>query len=300
MNTVCVLMSTYNGEKYLEDQIKSVLTQDGVNVHLVVRDDGSHDRTLDILRKYKDIDIIQGTNVGPCRSFLELIRTAPDADYYAFCDQDDIWDEDKLKIAIEQIGLHDGHIPVMYYSNLEVVDEQLKFYRLSHDHNLEGANKYAALMESMPTGCTIVFNKYAEQIMRNRIPDNCTMHDTWIYMVCKMLGEVIYDDHAHIKYRQHGNNVIGTSLKKNSINRYIDKFLRIFNRKLQPVYTNALNFYNQYHDLLSEEDKGKIMLIINYKKGLADRFKLLFSKELVASSNARNFRNRLRIILGIL
>ena len=110
MERVIVLMSTYNGEKYLRNQIESLLRQVDVEIEILVRDDGSKDGTLGILEEYKNsreysgkLSYYVGPNVGPAKSFLDLIKHAPEAEYYALCDQDDTWLPDKLKIAVEAI-----------------------------------------------------------------------------------------------------------------------------------------------------------------------------------------------------
>lgn len=105
MNTksVQVVMSTYNGEKYLKEQIDSILSQEGVDVRLYIRDDGSSDRTTDILASYqehKNVKIEKGNNLGFAKSFLTALDECDEADYYAFSDQDDVWEKDKLSTAI--------------------------------------------------------------------------------------------------------------------------------------------------------------------------------------------------------
>ena len=104
---VSVLMSTYNGEKYIREQIESILNQKKVKVHLLIRDDGSQDSTIEIVKeyanKYPNVSVYAGKNIGIGNSFMELLRNAPEADYYAFADQDDVWLDGKLERAIELI-----------------------------------------------------------------------------------------------------------------------------------------------------------------------------------------------------
>ena len=108
---VLVLMSTYNGEQYLQQQIDSIITQKNVDVELLVRDDGSTDKTIDILKDYQQKGLLSyyaGENLKPQLSFLHLLRHAPECKYYAFADQDDVWLEDKLSSGIEAICSHDS------------------------------------------------------------------------------------------------------------------------------------------------------------------------------------------------
>ena len=302
MFNVTVLLSTYNGERYLREQIDSVLRQKNVNVSILARDDGSRDGTVGILREYeskfKNFMYYKNKNLGPARSFLDLICNAPDSEYYAFCDQDDVWDDDKLYHAVEKLSKFSNSSPNLYYSNLRIVDQNLKFYRLSHDRLLYNENKYSALTENLCTGCTAVFNKKAQQMIKENIPEYCTMHDTWIYMLCKLLGNTIYDKNAYISYRQHENNVVGAYLKKDRFALYKERFFRLFKRNLQPRYINAVNFEKAFGKYMSLEDKEKISEIIEYKDNLRKRWKLFFDKDISASTIYGNIRFRLHVIWG--
>jgi rhamnosyltransferase len=303
MKKICVLLSTYNGEKFLAAQVDSLLCQKGVEIIVLVRDDGSKDDTVSILESYakkeERFSFYNGQNIGPAQSFFDLIKNSPDADYYAFCDQDDVWDEDKLERAIEFLEKEDNTKPNLYYSNLRIVDQKLNFYRLSHSTPLVQESKYSALTENMATGCTVVFNDIAANIARRAMPEYCSMHDTWMYLICKFFGKVVYDFTAHISYRQHGNNVVGTYLEKKTLKLYVARIKRLFNRKLQPRYNNAINFCNAFSDVLSEADLIKVKKIVDYKDSLKNRLKLLFDREIYASSKSRDLRYRVLIIFGI-
>src|SRR5574344_1284030 len=106
MDKVNVLLSSYNGEKYIKTLLDSVLSQENVDVDLLVRDDASSDTTIDILQSYqakKQLNLLQGENMGPARSFLFLLQHSHDANYYAFADEDDFWEKEKLSVAIEKL-----------------------------------------------------------------------------------------------------------------------------------------------------------------------------------------------------
>ena len=302
MNTVVILLSTYNGEKYLKEQIDSLLNQKGVDIKILARDDGSKDSTVSILSEYERLNAnfsyYQGTNCGPAKSFLHLITHADSADYYAFCDQDDVWDEDKLLSAINRLNKLNSKKPNLYYSNLRIVDEHLNFYRLSHSWNFHNDNKYSALTENLCTGCTAVFNRKAKELIAQRLPDYCTMHDTWIYMICMLMGNTIYDKDAHISYRQHSSNVVGTYLKKRRTKVMFEKVKRLFNKELQPRYLNAINFYECFNDVMDSECKSKVLEIVNYKNSFKDRMKLFFDNDIKATTGYGNLRFRLHILWG--
>lgn len=302
MSSVIVLLSTYNGEKYLKEQIDSILRQKDVDVSILVRDDGSSDGTIKILEEYNkqfgNFSYYQGVNCGPAKSFLDLLKTADEADYYAFSDQDDLWDDDKLSCAVRILKHMDDSKPLLYYSNLRVVDENLQFYRNAHSTKLYNPNKYSALTENLSGGCTAVMNYKTKRLITDRMPDYCTMHDTWIYTVCKILGDTVYDETPHMSYRQHGNNVVGTHLKKNRIKTIKEKIQRLFNRGLQPRYVTAINLYKCFGDIMDNEDREKVLKIINYKRSLKDRMNLFFDKDIRATTRYGNLRFRLHILWG--
>lgn len=302
MVSITVLLSTYNGERYMREQIDSVLNQTGVDVQILARDDGSSDKTMEILEEYAknhtNFRYYSNKNLGPAKSFLDLVCHAPETEYYAFCDQDDYWDSDKLKVAVEMLQALPKDKPNLYYSNLRIVDENLTFFRNSHDTQLFNSNKYSALTENLCTGCTAVFNQTAKNMLSTHLPGDCTMHDTWIYILCKLLGNVVYDFEPHISYRQHGNNVVGANLKKSSLSIYKDRIRRIFKKDLQPRYLNAKNFYACFGDYLTQEDQQAVLKIVNYKNSFRDRMRLLFDKDLTASSFYGNLRFKLHVLWG--
>lgn len=307
MKKVCVLLSTYNGEKYLQEQLDSLYNQDGIELTILVRDDGSSDNTIKLLKenaaKHSNMKWYTGENLRPAKSFMDLINksASQDADYYAFCDQDDRWDEDKLKCAVEMMDKYDNDVPNMYYSNLRIVDKNLNFYRLSYSSPADRKqnSKYSCILENMATGCTIVFNRKASELITANPPKDCSMHDCWVFMVCTFFGNVIFDMNAHIDYRQHEDNVVGTYLKKKSVGIAIRRFKRLFNRELQPRYNNAVNFYECFGNMLDGESKDKVLEIVNYKKSFSDKLKLINDKDLYGTSLSRNFRLKVLILLEI-
>jgi glycosyltransferase involved in cell wall biosynthesis len=209
---VAVLMSTYNGARHLEAQLDSLRAQEDIQVRVHVRDDGSTDGTIAVLNSYAAgwpnlAPPTQGPNLGPAASFLELLVTAPDeVDYYAFCDQDDVWLPDKLARAVEALSADAG--PALYCSNVTCVDDNLAVLgtpRENGDPRLQHL-----LFENIAYGCTTVMNRAARQAIATRPPERgVIMHDWWCALVVAALGEVRYDPGSHILYRQHGGNTIG-------------------------------------------------------------------------------------------
>lgn len=206
---VQVLMSTYNGERFLREQIDSVLNQSWKNLDILIRDDGSKDQTREILKDYSEkhsnIHIFLEENCGVARSFFELLKKS-DADFMAFCDQDDIWMERKIEAAV--IKLRQKHGPVLYCSNKILTDST------GNPMNRQDSRKRRpgfgnAVVECICTGCTTVMNRELAEIIKTRLPDRAILHDWWSYLVACYVGTVIFDEHAYIKYRQHEQNVVG-------------------------------------------------------------------------------------------
>lgn len=216
---VCILMSTYNGVSYIKEQINSLLQQKAVAFQILVRDDGSTDGTQELLEELKSEQLqwYQGENLGAGFSFMDLLKHSPEADYYAFCDQDDVWNSCKLQKALQLLEKENHNQPLLYYSNVNVTDCNLNPIETSNI-SVESNNVKHVLLHSSAIGCTIVMN----DVLRNQInaysPSVISMHDWWAHKVCLVLGgKVIFDKNAYIFYRQHGNNAIGFQERKRSL-----------------------------------------------------------------------------------
>lgn len=218
---IAILLATYNGEKYLSEQIDSLLSQTYNDFTLYVHDDGSKDNTLAILseysNKYTNIVVLDyEPSHGAKENFFGLLDRV-EAEYYMFCDQDDIWHNDKIEKSLSFIRLieseHKGK-PVCVYSDLKVVDENgntisESFFEMEgiHPEFLQDFDHASA--SNFATGCTMLFNHKAKEMMHPNIAA-ATMHDSWVALsVLKVGGSVVPISEALIDYRQHGNNTLG-------------------------------------------------------------------------------------------
>ncbi|MCI3028746.1 glycosyltransferase family 2 protein [Desemzia sp. C1] len=219
MRKVTVLLSTYNGEKYLRKQIDSLLTQKNVDIFILIRDDGSTDRTVEILKEYKNsgrVEYYAGENVGYGKSFLNLTLKVKEfnmnSDYYAFCDQDDIWEEEKTYKAIEKLEVFPEDKPNLYFSNLNYVNDEGEFLK-QKDYSEMKISLGSSFVRHRVAGCTMVFNRkllFFSNIVNLEDCNKKVEHDSWIYKLCISLGgNIIFDDKSYIKYRQHDDNVTG-------------------------------------------------------------------------------------------
>ena len=217
---VAVLMSTYNGEKYLKEQIDSILQQEGnFKIQLVARDDGSTDSTQEILNIYQKKGLLrwyQGENVGPALSFMELVHNTDGCDFYALADQDDVWSRDKLARAIKLI-MEKGNLekPVLYCSNARLVNRDLESLGRDVYRKPPKTDFFTLTCAGGLLGCTMVYSSSLQALLTSHVgpsKNDIVMHDFYIALVCAGCGgELIYDDYPSLKYRQHGNNTIGVN-----------------------------------------------------------------------------------------
>lgn len=214
---LAILMGTYNGEKYISDQLMSIQKQTHRRWKLYISDDGSSDRTRDIIHEhfqqgYADTHQLRdGPKAGFCQNFLSLAcDKSISADYYAFCDQDDIWQDKKIESALNAIRKQESAgIPFLYFGRTTYVKDDLVPYAYSktmrkplHFHN--------ALLQSVAGGNTIVFNDAAKKLIEKVGLVPAISHDWWLYqLVTGSGGMAFYDENSYILYRQHASALIG-------------------------------------------------------------------------------------------
>lgn len=285
MKNVLVLLSTYNGKKYLDELLFSVFSQKKIKVSMLVRDDGSTDETLEILKKWSEKESLKyyiGKNLGAKGSFYNLIEHAEGFDYYAFCDQDDVWDEDKLFIAVNNMRKCQIEKPMLYMSNCRLVDAKLIPYSNQPlCTNIFHFNEI--LVKNHVNGCTMVFNDSLLKLARKGIEaevENLPFHDHWLYLICSAVdGYIFFDKEAHIAYRQHGSNVVGGNRK------LIDKIkgsALINNKHTRYKYSIVLLKYHS--DILLAENRELLTLIKESRNTILARLRLIVGKRLKAQS----------------
>ncbi len=253
---VVILMSTFNGERYVEEQLRSILVQLPPDGRVIVRDDGSTDQTVARIRDLGDsrVAIILGENIGFARSFLTLMSMAPvDADMYMLSDQDDVWLPVKIERAWDHLRGH-AEQPALYCSRLQLVDVNLQPIQLSFAC-LRPPSFQNALTENIVTGCTAAFNLSALNLVK--IAGDARQiyfHDWWLYLVVCAFGKVIVDPEPTILYRQHGQNVIGMGA---GIRRYWT-ILRFLYREnwIRVMYNQIDNFHATHGASLSDDQRG--------------------------------------------
>lgn len=266
---VAVLLATYNGASYLQAQLDSLRAQRDVAVRLHVRDDGSTDATCAILQQHAQTwpelaDAAPQPNLGAARSFMALLQTAPDdAEYYAFCDQDDVWLPDKLARATAALAHDQG--PALYCSNLECVTQELAVIGVPAAYR--NMRFQHILFENIATGCTVVLNARARALIIGDPPQNgLVMHDWWCALVIAALGRIHYDPEPGVRYRQHGSNTIGMHpgwLSQDARN--LKRFLRQ-PRSAYPIHAQAAELLRLFGSRMGEPARSDLADLVESKR----------------------------------
>lgn len=220
-NEIAILMATYNGCSYLEEQLDSIFRQTYENWHLYVHDDGSTDSTVEILKRYltgnpeKMTILNYPSQHGTSENFMSMLEHV-EACYYMFCDQDDVWLENKIELSIKSMLSQekDKNIPVVVHTDLIIVDEHLQeiYHSLWQYMDIRPSfmRSFHDCIISYVTGCTMLINKTMRDISIQIPRTHALMHDSWITACCHhKKGLVISLRTPSVLYRQHSNNVLG-------------------------------------------------------------------------------------------
>lgn len=283
---VAVLVSTYNGQQFVTDQIDSIFSQNidqqAVQIQVYVRDDSSTDHTLavltDLKKKYSSALTIMGhrnENVGVKRSFFALVDNEMiDADYYFLADQDDIWETNKVARMLQEFQKYPVDEPVGIYSDLWVADANGKSLgkRMSQQarwpQNVKVDYRFLAT-DYRVTGAAFAFNKTARELFM-RIPDNfiplINMHDSFFALIVSVCGKLVQIDEPLVRYRQHGTNLIGALRKKRS---FIERIKYLAGEQGQLIVDNVLlsAFLSRNHIKVAEEQQQILGLYLKYNQG---------------------------------
>lgn len=299
MSRVQIIMSSYNGEKNIVRQLESIMVQTGVEVSVLVRDDGSSDHTVEILEEYcarhKNVRIIKGNNIGWRRSFLEGLKESDRTDYYAYSDQDDVWAVDKLKKCIELLETESSEIPAMVHCNRYSCNESLEPFETQSMKVAMPLNKKNALTQEFAQGCTIVMNEAARKLVTRIQPDKRAPHDFWTGLICYYFGKVHYLDERliyHIRYDDSAS--FAGDIKGGQKNR----LKKLISSSESVYYNPSIDLLRGYSDLLTEEDKKFLMVAAEAKKSIIKRLQLLFDPDVRRVSTGGTVMLKLNILLG--
>ena len=296
---VKVVTTVFNGEKFIKEEIDSILKQTYSNIELYIRDNCSTDGTLKVLQEYTQypqVHIIKGDkNWGYTIGFFTVLDLCGDADYYAICDSDDVWPENKIESAIEMLKGTDDQVPILYCSAYDICDEDLNFIiKSAYKCNISFRN---SMVDNVCTASTAVFNRKARNVLLEGLP-NIKYHDFWMYMLCQGLGKVIYDPRSLMKYRRHNNNDTDMFLGKNKFRFMLWRVRRFL---VEDDWWNTLKnqiqeYSNLYGDQLSTEDKKTLELFTT--RNLVTTLKKVFYPKMFCQDIPHEIMQRGMFLLG--
>jgi len=280
-SSVAILMSTYNGQQFLAEQLQSIEQQAHRNWRVLLSDDGSSDDTLLIAKQFQQqwgndrLLIRQGPKQGFCLNFLSMAcDPIIKADYYAFSDQDDVWMADKLARALAYFeSVSEPSLPRVYCGRTQNVDEQLNSLGYSPLFALPRSFRNA-LVQSIAGGNTMVFNQAAKELIEQAGLLKVVSHDWWLYQLIKGAGGVVfYDPEPSILYRQHANGLVGANL---SIGARYDRFIFAINGGFKQWNTINYEALCSVKHLLTKDSRDILKLFGAFRGAkFKDRVRLL-------------------------
>lgn len=294
--SIAIVVSTYNGERHIKAQIESLLAQSWSNREIFVRDDGSTDGTVDILKSFASegaINLTIGKNAGVVASFFDSINAIPDNyDFIALCDQDDVWHPEKLERAIEQLSQLDNETPLLYCSNLTFCNESLTPEYVSN-LNRRGIDFCRMLYETVCFGNTMVFNRSLAKAAVSHGVEGVVSHDWWIALVASALGVLYFDNNAYIDYRRTGGNVSAAGRTGLSLFAFrIKTFL--LNGQMKSVEIQLRRFAELYGNDLDSEKKTLLSRFCN-----GGRFAKAFFPKRLRQKTRDDIMLRIMFLLGL-
>ena len=277
---VAILLATYNGSDYLSEQLDSIQAQMHLNWFVIASDDGSSDQTLNILKAYQQrwpqgkLTIRQGPEKGFCQNFLSMACDSNiEADFFAFCDQDDVWLPMKLTVALQQINKHQEDYSYVYSGRTIYVDEQLKEIGRSPLFSFPRTFRNA-LIQSIAGGNTMVFNLKAKKILEITGQVDHPSHDWWLYQLITGTGGIVYYDPVPmVLYRQHSTALIGSN---SSFISRMKRFKMLFQGRFKKWSDQNISILLNIYPLLTHGSRESLMLFKDMRNaGLKGRCRLL-------------------------
>jgi glycosyltransferase involved in cell wall biosynthesis len=245
---VTILLATLNGAKFLQEQLQSYRTQTYPNWELLVSDDGSVDETVEIIRDFANsvpqrVTVVQGMRFGHWQNFMSMVRRSDiDGEFFAYSDQDDIWLDQKLEKALAWLMTISQDVPAVYFTRTMLIADNGKFLGLSPLFT-RAPSFQNALVQNIGGGNTMIFNRAAQRVLA-ATPANAVLvsHDWWTYQVVTGVGGLAYfDPWPSLKYRQHGQNLIGSNAGLRARAARLQAFLGRRFVQWSEININALN-----------------------------------------------------------
>lgn len=302
---IAILLATYNGEKFLKEQLDSLVNQTNTDFTCYIHDDGSKDKTVDVINKYckefpyifRKLDYVN-QNKSAKDNFLSMLKIVNE-EYIMFCDQDDLWIKDKVSVTYNKMCEieKDRNIPTCIFTDMKVVNENLKLISESYlkmmNKNPKKLDFKSILLNNVVAGCTSMINRSAADLCNNYSNEkNILMHDWWFALITSLCGKICYLDEKTILYRQHDNNVVGAYNQKSLyLKNIITNIVKLKQIEVSKNYIKAKQ--NICRELQNKPIKDKNEKIIIDKLSNLDQLhkleKYKFLKEIgIISKNPKN------------
>ncbi len=286
MKKVAILISTYNGEKFIKEQLCSLKNQDYAGeVEIFVRDDGSRDKTVEILKNEGVKNIIEGENVGFAKSFFAVLKFAyekSDAELFFFCDQDDVWKKEKITKMVEAAKSYDTKKPFVIFHNLALVDENLNSLNVDIYQKTSCNPKKTKFRDfwfhANVWGCSMMFSRALASLF---VPANFELklptHDNMINLVNAYFGDFCFLDEKLVLYRQHGHNLSSGNQQRKK---------QIFKRFSATPYCDMLRAFLQlFGERLPQKERAALQEVANIDKAGFFKKRYLLLKHRVGKNN---------------
>lgn len=297
---VAVLISSYNGEKYLKEQLDSILRQTYQNIEIVIRDDGSKDETAEIIKSYQkehdNIILQEGENLGFLKSFFKLLEFE-NADYFAFCDQDDVWLENKIELAVQALNQADDTKPNMVFGNSDYYDETMHLIGKGENHKTFSFKN--SLYECVAQGMTMTINNEARKMILQNIPEKCLFHDWWTYMICSGMGNVLYNDETIVKYRRLPKNATAEGQSIFKIFAWRIKNL-LTGEGMKNIRAQQLEYKHRFYNKMSTEKQKILDIFVQEKYNFLKAIQKAFYPHKLRRKLMDDIMVRILFMLGIL
>lgn len=289
--SIAILLSTYNGEKYLDQQLES-LSRQSCPFTLYVRDDGSTDNTIGIIKEWSDkidIEILSNKEkLGPAKSFWELLKYPNEADVILFCDQDDVWDEDKVEKSIIRLGKHN----CLSFCNCRIIDADGNLVQGKRLDETPDTSYERLFINGITQGCSMCMTRELKDFILSCTINCIPMHDIIVMLYAKAFGKIAWIDEPLFSYRIHGKNVVAKD--KNPIRR-VKKSLK--NWKLSKDNSMSIVAAELMANCIDVKEKEFLTAVSKYKFSISDKMRVLCNRKLnqVDHDSKRSYLGRILI-----
>ena len=298
---VQILLSTYNGERYLKAQLDSFVAQTIFqNVSVLIRDDGSTDGTATILQEYKrkyGFCVEYGSNIGTTRSYLWLLEHSDDTcEFFAFSDQDDVWLPEKLEKEFAEMQTMDSTRPRLVSTYSEIVDKNLS-HQGSSISIARGVSFFNAMVQNVCPGHTqLLDRKLRNAVQKSTEPDAILVVDWWVYLIASGLGSVKILPEVTVLHRQHGNNTVGYATSP--VRQFVTRLRRLHGKTAAAMTRQLKAFYRCYGEQTADSSRTELELFLNSLPSLRCRLHYVVSAKFFRQSVLDTMAVKILYVLG--